>query len=76
MPFLTAFIEIAPVGIIRMNFSDVDMSNFEKQMTAEGIEYRVQWQFKVDLRTTDGVLRYSSVSNGKTLGVTTIDFRH
>ena len=75
MPFLTAFIETTPVGIIRVNFSEVDMSKFATQMTAKGIEYYLKWQLKVDLRTTDGVLRYSSVSNGKTIGVTTIDFR-
>jgi hypothetical protein len=75
-PFLTAFIEITPVGLIRMDLSGLDMSKFATQLTAKGVEYDVHWQFKVDLRTTDGVLRYSSLSNGETLGVTTIDFRY
>ena len=66
---------MTPVGVIRMDFSGLDMSKFPKRNIANGIEYDVSWQFKVDLRTTDGVLRYSSTSDGKTLGVTTIDFR-
>ena len=58
-----------------MNLSDLDMSTFETRQTPQGVEHRLEWQLRVDLRTTDGVLRYTSVSKGKTLGVATIDFK-
>ncbi|KAK3369733.1 hypothetical protein B0T24DRAFT_708613, partial [Lasiosphaeria ovina] len=67
--------KITAVGVIRLGFSRLDMSKFQKRETTKGTEYHVSYQFKVDLRTTDGVLRYSSMSGGKTIGVTTIDSR-
>ncbi|RYO94325.1 hypothetical protein DL766_000602 [Monosporascus sp. MC13-8B] len=62
------------IGSITMDFTGVDMSRFQKRNTSSGIEYNLQYQFKIDFRTDEGVLRYSCVSNGKTIGATTISF--
>ena len=67
---------MALVGMITMDLSNLDMSTFETRQTSQGVEHRLRWQLRVDLRTTDGVLRYTVVSKGKTLGVATIDFQH
>jgi len=57
-----------------MNFTGVDMSRFQSRNTSSGIEYNLQYQFKIDFRTDEGVLKYSCVSNGRTIGTTTINF--
>jgi len=68
-------IGLSVVGLLSMNFSDVDMSRFESRPVVGGVEYKLRYQLKVDMRTEDGVLRYSCIAEGKTIGITTIDFR-
>jgi len=72
---LTILIGITAVGLIRMDISGVKMSRFRSQRTAAGTSYEVQYELKVDMRTEDGVLKYTCIADGKTVGITTIDFR-
>ncbi|EPS39914.1 hypothetical protein H072_6309 [Dactylellina haptotyla CBS 200.50] len=61
-------------GTISMDFTGVGMSLFEKRPTSSGMEYKLEYQLKIEFRSQDGVLKYSSVVNGRTIGTTTIDF--
>ncbi len=62
------------IGSITMDFTGVDMSRFPKRNVSSGIEYNLEYQFKIDFRSDEGVLQYSCVSNGKMLGTTSINF--
>jgi len=68
-------IGLAVVGVLSIDFSGVDMTHFESRHTEGKVEYYLRYRVKVDMRTEDGVLRVSCISNGKTIGITTIDFR-
>ncbi len=57
-----------------MDFSNVDMSNFKTRTTDKGLEYQLEYQVAVAFRADEGVLRCFCMSNGKTIGSTTIKF--
>lgn len=57
-----------------MDFSGVDMAQFKSRRIQGGVEYNVHYQVKVDMRSEDGLLRYSCIAGDKTVGITTIDF--
>ncbi|KAM3505005.1 hypothetical protein MY11210_008142 [Beauveria gryllotalpidicola] len=62
------------IGSVSMDFTGVDMSRFAKRDIPSGIEYNLQYEFKIDFRSDDGVLKYSCVSDGKIIGATSIKF--
>ncbi|KAH7304134.1 hypothetical protein B0I35DRAFT_152542 [Stachybotrys elegans] len=67
-------LRVDTIGSITMDFTGVDMSRFENRNTGSGIEYRLMYQIKIDLRTDEGVFKFSCVSNGKIIGTATINF--
>jgi hypothetical protein len=65
---------ITKIGDVKMDFTKVDMTQFQWRNTSSGIEYKLKYELRIDFRTQDGVLRYYCVSSGKTIGDTTINF--
>lgn len=65
---------ILKIGDIRIDFTSVDMSKFQWRNTSNGIEYNLEYEIRIDFTSQEGVLMYSCISSGKTIGVTTIDF--
>ncbi|KAL7919154.1 hypothetical protein ACQKWADRAFT_323202 [Trichoderma austrokoningii] len=62
------------IGTINTDFTNVDMSKFQRRTTSSGIEYKLEYEIRVDFRSEEGVLRFSCVSNGRTIGATSISF--
>ncbi len=67
-------IGVIHVGTISVDFTNVDMSSFGQRKMATGIEYRLEYEVGVDFRSDEGVLRCFSQADGRTIGVTTINF--
>ena len=67
-------IGILKIGDIKIDFTSVDMSGFRWRNISNGIEYNLEYEIRIDFRSQEGVLGYSCISSGKTIGVTTIDF--
>ena len=65
---------VTKVGTICMDFTNVDMSRFQTRRQVTGVEYMLQYEIGIDLRSDEGVLRCFCVANGRTIGVTTIGF--
>jgi hypothetical protein len=68
-------IGVIHVGTISVDFTNVDMSSFRRRTMATGIEYRLEYQVGVDFRSDEGVLRCFSLADGRTIGVTRINFK-
>lgn len=62
------------IGTISMDFTNVDMSRFKRRVQPTGVEYQLEFQLGVDFRSEEGILRCFCLADGKTIGVTKIDF--
>ncbi|KAK4108030.1 actin-like ATPase domain-containing protein [Canariomyces notabilis] len=62
------------IGTITVDFTNVDMTRFEKRTVRGRIEYKLDYEVGVDFRAEEGVLRCFCLADGKTIGVTTISF--
>lgn len=62
------------IGIISVDFTNVDMSRFRKRTLATKTELRLEYEVCINFRPDEGVLRCFCRANGSTIGVTTISF--
>lgn len=72
--FTDSLVGVVHVGTITVDFTNVDMTRFETRMGTKGLEYRLEFKLGVDFRSDEGVLRCFCQADGKTIGVTTINF--
>ncbi|KAH8817272.1 hypothetical protein F5884DRAFT_246530 [Xylogone sp. PMI_703] len=62
------------IGAIKVDFSKVDMKMFQWKNTPTGIVYKIEYTFKINFLSEQGVLNVVCMSGDKTLGNATIDF--
>jgi molecular chaperone DnaK (HSP70) len=62
------------IGTVSVDFTNVDMSTFRQKRELTGTQYRLEFEVGVDFRSDEGVLRCFCLADGKTVGVTTINF--
>ncbi|KAK3374126.1 hypothetical protein B0T24DRAFT_577000 [Lasiosphaeria ovina] len=65
---------VVQIGKVRMDFTNVDMSKFDKRPGPHGTEYRLKFKICMEFRSDEGVLKCFCLSQGQKIGVTTIDF--
>ncbi|KAK4152182.1 heat shock protein SSA3 [Chaetomidium leptoderma] len=65
---------VVPVGTISVDFTNVDMSRFQRKIVGAELVYKLEYDVGVDFRSDEGVLRCFALADGKTIGVSTINF--
>jgi len=73
------FAGVTEIGIVTIDFTDVDMSRFKKRNAIySGVhvtEYKLEYQIELNFRAESGVLGITCISGGKRIGTTTIEFQ-
>ncbi|RHZ47431.1 Hsp70 family protein [Aspergillus thermomutatus] len=66
--------EVRSVGNICVDFTEVDLSIFERKSLLGTPLYKLQYDVKVIFGAQEGVLKFEAVSKGKVIGKTSINF--
>ncbi|PYI16838.1 actin-like ATPase domain-containing protein [Aspergillus violaceofuscus CBS 115571] len=66
---------IYPVGEIITDFTNTDLSRFETKVIDGKLKYRLDYETKVIFGAEEGVLKFESTSQGRTIGQTSIRFK-
>jgi hypothetical protein len=62
------------IGDIAVDLSNVDLSRFNSKLIDDRRAYDIQLHLKVTFGAQEGLLKYEAISQGKTIGVTSIDY--
>ncbi|KAL3430242.1 hypothetical protein BDV09DRAFT_202347 [Aspergillus tetrazonus] len=66
--------DVYKIGDIAVDLSNVDLSRFNSKLIDGRRAYDIQLQLKVTFGAQEGLLKYEAISQGKTIGVTSIDY--
>ncbi|PYI36946.1 actin-like ATPase domain-containing protein [Aspergillus indologenus CBS 114.80] len=72
---IRSFEGIYPVGEIITDFTNTDLSRFETKVIDGKLKYRLDYETKVIFGAEEGVLKFESTSQGRTIGQTSIRFK-
>ncbi|KAE8310814.1 hypothetical protein BDV41DRAFT_579164 [Aspergillus transmontanensis] len=67
-------IRVYKVGQIVVDFSNVDLSRFESKTVDGERLYSLSYKLKVIFGAQEGILQFEAVSQGQTIGTTSINF--
>ena len=62
------------MGTINVDWTDVDLSKYQRREGISGVEFKIDFKIRIDFRADEGVLRCFCVADGKTIGASTISF--
>ncbi|KAL2819072.1 hypothetical protein BDW59DRAFT_181760 [Aspergillus cavernicola] len=66
--------DVYSVGNIVVDFSNVDLSRFNPRFVYGTPVYHLKFELKVIFGAQEGVLKFEAISQGRTIGQTSIDF--
>ncbi|KAL5045389.1 hypothetical protein BDW71DRAFT_215236 [Aspergillus fruticulosus] len=66
--------DVYKIGEIAVDLSNVDLSRFNSKLINGKRVYDIWLQLKVTFGAREGLLKYEAISQGKRIGVTSIDF--
>ncbi|PLB48506.1 actin-like ATPase domain-containing protein [Aspergillus steynii IBT 23096] len=66
--------DVYEVGTISLDFSDMDLNLFKPKLREGRRVFKLKYSLKVIFGALEGVLKFESVSQGKVIGRTSIDF--
>jgi hypothetical protein len=62
------------VGDIIVDFSNVDLATFPSKVIKDKRAYELSYDLKVTVGAREGVLKFEALSQGQTIGQTSINF--